>query len=145
MTTPFAPAYRGAGMLLHVTALPSRHGIGDLGPSAFTWIDRLHEAGQRWWQGLPIGPTGYGDSPYQALSSFAGNGLLISPDRLVEDGLLRTDDCAGPAFPAATVEYEAVVPFKLRLLQAAWSRFRAGARPDLKTAYEQFGQDHAVW
>jgi 4-alpha-glucanotransferase len=73
-------------VLLHVTALPSRHGIGDLGPSAFRWIDRLHEAGLRWWQGLPIGPTGWGDSPYQSLSSFAGNGLLISPDRPARRG-----------------------------------------------------------
>ena len=72
---PFPPGYRGAGVLLHVTSLPSRHGIGDLGPSAFTWIDRLREAGQQWWQGLPVGPTGWGDSPYQSLSSFAGNGL----------------------------------------------------------------------
>ena len=89
----FPPEYRASGLLLHVTSLPSPYGIGDLGPSAFSWIDRLHDAGQGWWQSLPLGPTGYGNSPYQSLSSFAGNGLLISPEGLISDGLLRTSDC----------------------------------------------------
>jgi 4-alpha-glucanotransferase len=128
---PFPPGYRASGVLLHVTSLPSPYGIGDLGPAAFAWVDRLHEAGQRWWQALPLGPTGYGDSPYQSLSSFAGNELLISPDGLIDDGLLRAADCAGQTFSATAVEYEKVVPFKVRLLETAWSRFSAGARPDL--------------
>jgi 4-alpha-glucanotransferase len=132
-------------VLLHVTSLPSPYGIGDLGPAAFAWVDRLHEAGQSWWQSLPLGPTGYGDSPYQCLSSFAGNALLISPDALIEDGLVRTSDCAGHAFPASTVEYETVVPFKLRVLETAWRRFRAGARPDLRPAYEGFRETHGPW
>ena len=132
-------------MLLHVTSLPSAYGIGDLGPAAFAWVDRLHEAGQGWWQALPLGPTGYGDSPYQSLSSFAGNGLLISPDGLIEDGLLRPADCAGQAFSPIAVDYETVVPFKVRLLEMAWSRFSAGARPDLRPAYEQFCHAHAHW
>ena len=88
---PFPPDYRASGLLLHVTSLPSPYGIGDVGPAAFAWIDRLHEAGQSWWQALPLGPTGYGNSPYQSLSSFAGNGLLISPESLIEDGLLRAE------------------------------------------------------
>jgi 4-alpha-glucanotransferase len=142
---PFPPGYRASGVLLHVTSLPSAYGIGDLGPSAFGWVDRLRDAGQRWWQALPLGPTGYGDSPYQCLSSFAGNGLLISPDGLIDDGLLATADCAGQAFSPAAVEYEKVVPFKLRLLETAWSRFSAGARPDLRPAYEQFCQAHGLW
>ena len=142
---PFPPGYRASGVLLHVTSLPSAYGIGDLGPAALAWVDRLHGAGQGWWQALPLGPTGYENSPYQALSSFAGNGLLISPDGLIEDGLLQTVDCAGQAFSATEVEYEAVVPFKLRLLETAWRRFGAGARPDLQPAYEQFCQDHALW
>jgi 4-alpha-glucanotransferase len=142
---PFPPGYRAAGVLLHVTSLPSAYGIGDLGPGAFLWVDRLHEAGQSWWQALPVGPTGYGNSPYQALSSFAGNGLLISPDGLIEDGLLQADDCGGQTFSATTVEYEKVVPFKRRLLETARSRFRSGARPDLRPAFEQFCQDHAPW
>ena len=84
---PFSSDYRASGLLLHVTSLHSPYGIGDLGPSAFEWIGRLWEAGQSWWQALPLGPTGYGNSPYQPLSSFAGNELLVSPDSLIEDGL----------------------------------------------------------
>src|SRR5262245_42877976 len=86
---PFPADYRASGLLLHVTSLPSRYGIGDVGPAAVAWIDQLHEAGQAWWQALPVGPTGYGDSPYQSLSSFAGNALLISPDWLIEDELVK--------------------------------------------------------
>jgi 4-alpha-glucanotransferase len=138
------PGYRGAGALLHVTALPSRHGIGDLGPAAFTWVDRLHEAGLQWWQGLPVGPTGWGDSPYRALSSFAGNGLLISPDLLIDEGLLRVSDC-DECFPALFVDYETVVPFKQRLLHIAWQRFTAGIRPDLSRAFEEFCARQAWW
>jgi 4-alpha-glucanotransferase len=142
---PFPPGYRASGVLLHVTSLPSPYGIGDLGPGAFGWVDRLHEAGQSWWQALPLGPTGYGDSPYQCLSSFVGNGLLISPDGLIDDGLLRAADCAGDAFSPTAVEYEKVVPFKFRVLETAWSRFSAGARPDLRPAYEQFCQAQGLW
>src|SRR5579864_5186461 len=86
---PFPADYRASGLLLHVTSLHSPYGIGDLGPAAFAWIDRLYDAGQRWWQALPLGPTGYGNSPYQALSSFAGNAQVISPQLLQEDGLLE--------------------------------------------------------
>ena len=89
---------------MHVTSLPSRYGIGDLGPDAFAWMDRLHDAGLRWWQSLPLGPTGYGDSPYSCLSSFAGNGLLLSPELLIEDGLISPSDCeAGRRFPKSAV------------------------------------------
>ena len=96
---PF-PEYRSSGVLLHVASLPSPYGIGDVGPAALAWIDRLHEAGQSWWQALPLGPTGYGNSPYQSLSSFAGNELLISPDALIEDGLLQGSECKGNLFSA---------------------------------------------
>src|SRR3981189_857696 len=120
---PFPPEYRAAGVLLHVTSLPSRYGIGDLGPAAFEWIDRLCDAGQTWWQALPLGPTGYANSPYQALSSFAGNWLLISPDGLIEDGLLRSSDCEGYSFPADHVDYETVVAFKYRLPETRFQHF----------------------
>jgi len=69
---PFPPEYRCSGILLHVTSLPSPYGIGDVGPAAVAWIDQLSDAGQSWWQALPLAPTGYGNSPYQSLSSFAG-------------------------------------------------------------------------
>ena len=92
---PFAPDYRASGLLLHVTSLPSPYGIGDLGSSAYSWVNRLRDAGQRWWQSLPLGPTGYGNSPYQPMSSFAGNAMLISPGSLILDGLLKATDCDG--------------------------------------------------
>ena len=125
---PFPPEYRASGVLLHVASLPSPYGIGDMGPAALEWVDRLHEAGQAWWQALPLGPTGYGNSPYQSLSSFAGNELLVSPDGLIEDGLLRASDCAGNSFSAAAIDYNTVILFKHRLLKTAWTTFRAGAR-----------------
>src|SRR6185369_9886360 len=146
MSVPLFPAaYRASGVLLHVTSLPSRYGIGDLGPAAVAWVDRLHEAGQGWWQALPLGPTGYGDSPYQSLSSFAGNPLLISPDWLIEDELVKSSEVATPAFPAAAVDFEAVKRFKQALLARAWKSFDAGARSDLRPAFERFSQEQAHW
>ncbi len=142
---PFPPDYRASGVLLHVASLPSPYGIGDVGPAALAWIDRLRAAGQTWWQALPLGPTGYGNSPYQSLSSFAGNGLLISPDSLIEDELLRPGDCEGCSFPDTAIDYDAVIPFKLRLLELAWSRFRSGACADLTPAYEHFCSEQSRW
>jgi 4-alpha-glucanotransferase len=144
-TLPFPPEYRASGLLLHVTSLPSKYGIGDVGPAAMAWIDQLRRAGQRWWQALPLGPTGYGNSPYQPLSSFAGNELIVSPEWLIEDGLLRKDECEAGSFRRDTVDYDAVTPFKRRLLKTAWANFAAGARRDLRASYEQFRNDQAHW
>src|SRR5580704_3923396 len=121
--TLFPPEYRASGLLLHVTSLPSPYGIGDLGSSAFSWVDRIHDAGQGWWQSLPLGPTGYGCSPYHPMSSFAGNDLLVSPACLVSNGLLNAKDCESN-FSSTVVDYEAVIPFKLRLLETAWTNFK---------------------
>src|SRR5262245_10389143 len=118
---PFPPGYRASGLLLHVTSLPSGYGVGDVGPAAYAWVDRLRDAGQTWWQALPLGPTGYGDSPYQSLSTFAGNGLLVSPDLLLEEGLLRSRDLESGTFGAARVDYPAVTRFKHRLLETVWA------------------------
>jgi 4-alpha-glucanotransferase len=146
MSAPLFPAgYRASGILLHVTSLPSRYGIGDVGPAAVAWIDGLHEAGQGWWQALPLGPTGYGDSPYQSLSSFAGNPLLISPDWLTEDGLVRSRDCAGWSLSGTAVDFDAVKRFKRRLLDEAWRNFRTGMRADLRVSFQQFAWDQAHW
>src|SRR6266571_7821519 len=142
---PFPPHYRASGLLMHITSLPSPYGIGDVGPAALSWIDRLHEAGQTWWQALPLGPTGYGNSPYQPMSSFVGNVLLISPDWLIEDGLLRAKDCTAPSSSETKVDYGAVIPFKHRLLQRAWSTFSTGTFPELRAAFEQFCHDQAHW
>ncbi len=137
--------FRRSGILLHVTSLPSAYGIGDFGPTAVSWIDQLVDAGQSWWQALPLGPTGQDNSPYQPLSSFAGNELLISPDRLVEDGLLAARDVAHDPFPASAVDYHACIPFKLRLLEKAWDNFNAGARSDLRPDLERFCRDQTHW
>jgi len=144
MLPPFRSDYRSSGTLLHVTSLPSPYGIGDLGPSAFSWIDRLHDGGQGWWQSLPLGPTGYGNSPYQSLSSFAGNALLISPEGLISDGLLNMSDCASQ-FPSDQVDYDSVIPFKEKLLEKAWTRFSSGERSDLRPAYEEFCATQDTW
>ena len=141
---PFPPDYRASGLLLHITSLPSPYGIGDLGSSAFSWVDRLHDAGQRWWQSLPLGPTGYGNSPYQSMSSFAGNAMLISPGCLISDGLLSAKDCESD-FPSDVVDYEAVIPFKIRLLETAWAKFKAGERKDLRPVYDEFCAQQEHW
>jgi len=141
---PFPSAYRASGLLLHVTSLPSPYGIGDVGPAALTWIDRLADAGQSFWQALPLGPTGYGNSPYQPLSSFAGNELTISPAWLIEDGLLQPGDVQPRAFPQNEVDYNAVTPFKQQLLETAWGRFTA-APSNLRSAYQQFCNNQAHW
>ncbi len=141
----FPPGYRASGLLLHVTSLPGRYGIGDVGPEALAWVDRLEEAEQSWWQALPLGPTGYGDSPYQPLSSFAGNWLLISPEGLIAEGLLQPSEAAHASFPEAAVDYDAVAEFKRRLLETVWSRFDTRAGRDLKIAYDQFRTEQAHW
>jgi len=142
---PFPSEYRASGLLLHVTSLPSPYGIGDVGPAALTWIDRLDEAGQSWWQSLPLGPTGSGNSPYQPMSSFAFNGLLISPDWLIEDELLGASDFQLRSFPRNEVDYNAVTPYKHVLFDTAWTNFRAGARADLRPAFLQFRDAQAHW
>lgn len=142
---PFPPEYRASGILAHVTSLPSDRGIGDFGPAARQWIDRLQAAGQSWWQFLPLGPAGPGDSPHYSPSSFAVNELLISPDDLIEEGLLRHDDGVERVPATASVDYAAIIPFKERLVGDAWRSFLAGARPDLRSAFEAFCRNQRHW
>lgn len=119
---------RASGILLHLTSLPGRFGVGDLGPASDWFLDVLAETGQRWWQMLPVGPVGAGDSPYASPSSFAGSPLLISPDLLRDDGLLTDAELAGlPEFPTDRVDFDAVSREKTRLLRLAFSRFRPDA------------------
>jgi 4-alpha-glucanotransferase len=136
---------RSAGLLLHPTSLPGPYGIGDFGLVAYAWVDALVRARQKWWQILPLGPTGYGDSPYQSFSAFAGNTNLISPDTLVQEGLLARADLAGPSFPAGYVDFGAVVPFKDGLLARAWENFESGAAPALRQPFEAFGVEQGAW
>ncbi len=131
---------------MHVTSLPSPYGIVDVGPAAYAWVDRLCDAGQRWWQALPLGPTGCGNSPYSCLSSFAGNSLLVSPDLLIEEGLLSPSDCEeGSRLPKDVVDFDAVIPFKHRLLEQAWRNFDSSARPELRADFERFCSEEAHW
>jgi 4-alpha-glucanotransferase len=108
------------------------------------WIDRLRKSGQTWWQALPLGPTGYSHSPYHCLSSFAGNGLLISPEFLIQDGLLRQEECP-ETFPSGEVDYSRVIPFKHGLLRAAWTRFHSAGRKEMLSEYEEFCQSRSGW
>jgi 4-alpha-glucanotransferase len=142
---PFRPDFRASGILAHVTSLPTDRGIGDFGPAARRWIDRLQAAGQSWWQVLPLGPIGDGASPYSSPSSFAANELLISPDDLIDDELLRPGDCAESVPTTASVHYPAVIPFKERLVGDAWRSFLGGARADLRSAFEAFCRDQGHW
>jgi 4-alpha-glucanotransferase len=115
---------RAAGVFLHPTSLPSKYGIGDLGKNAYTWIDLIAGANQLFWQVCPLGPTGYGDSPYQSLCSFAGNQLLISPEKLREQGLLTSEELdAFPALPDGRVDFGGVIVAKDKLFEKAFDRF----------------------
>lgn len=136
---------RSCGILLHPTSLPGPFGIGDLGPTAFAWLDMLARAKQTWWQMLPVGPTGYGDSPYQSYSTFAGSLNLLSPELLVREGLLRAEDIGGQWFPDDRVEYPAVEPFKLGLVRRAWAVYRGGSASHLRAAYDEFLHERRAW
>ena len=131
---------------MHPTSLPGRFGIGDLGAEAHRFADFLEASGQSLWQVLPLGPTGYGDSPYACYSAFAGNTLLISPDRLVEAGLLPKADLeATPAFAATEVNFEGVHRFKDEVLQKAYDRFASAHDSDLRNEFEAFCAKQASW
>ena len=136
---------RASGIVLHPTSLPGPYGIGDLGPAAYAWIDALVQARQRWWQILPLGPTGYGDSPYQCFSAFAGNPLLVSPDLLREDGLIGAADLEVPAFPAARVDFGPVIAFKSRLLRRAWENFQSRGAGHLRQHFDDFIERRQHW
>jgi 4-alpha-glucanotransferase len=136
---------RSGGILLHPTSLPGPYGIGDLGPQAYHFVDWLEATGCKLWQLLPLGPTGYGDSPYQCFSAFAGNPYLISFDFLLQDGLLTQDDLNNmPDFNASHVDFGLLIPWKLGLLQEAFSRF-ASASDDLHKEFNYFCAENASW
>lgn len=137
---------RASGVLLHPTSLPGRFGIGELGAEAFRFAEFLAGAGQSLWQVLPLGHTGYGDSPYQCFSAFAGNPLLVSLEALATDGLLDAGVlAAAPAFPDAAVDYEEVARFKLPLLARAFERFETAPRPAARDDFESFCRAQAPW
>ncbi len=136
---------RSSGILLHPTSLPGPYGIGDLGPEAFRFVDFLAESGVRLWQTLPLGPTGYGDSPYQCFSAFAGNPYLVSPDFLLRDDYLHPNDLVEkPNFPTRKVDFGRIIPWKLNLLERAYLRFSSDPARD-RGSFERFCADESHW
>ena len=144
-STPYVnDGRRAAGVLLHPTSLPGRYGIGDLGYEATVFLDWAQSASLKLWQVLPLNPPGYGNSPYGCHSSYAGNPLLISPQRLLQEGLLpdhAADDV--PEFPDGHVDFDRVRPYKLELLRASWRHFNAHARDEQHQALARFEADNA--
>lgn len=137
---------RASGILLHPTSLPGRYGIGDLGEWAYRFVDWLEAAGQSYWQVLPLGPTSYGDSPYQSLSAFAGNPNLISLDKLLGDGWLTDDDLKTvPDFPEHLVDFGEVITYHNLVLALAYKRFEESAMLEQQTAFNDWCGQNAYW
>jgi 4-alpha-glucanotransferase len=138
-------AERLSGILLHPSSLPSRGGIGDFGPAAYEFLDWMVSARQGLWQILPLGPLGYGNSPYSAISAFAGNPLLISLERLAERGWISPQRLHQLPESTGQVEYERVSRLKLPLLQEAAGNFLRSATGSARQRYEEFKRDHSWW
>lgn len=137
---------RSSGILLHPTSFPSRFGIGDLGDEAYRFIDFLKDSYQQYWQILPLGPTGFGNSPYMCYSALAGNPLLISPEKLRDRDLLADDDFTNlPEFPLDNVNYQQVESTKIPLLKKACSNFKANITKEQQQAFEKFSHSKAYW
>ncbi len=137
---------RRSGILLHPTSLPGPYGIGSFDRAAYEWVDFLAATRQTLWQVLPLGPTGYADSPYQSFSTFAGNPYLIGLEDLVEEGLLAREVLErAPDFPQARVDYGAVYRWKLPVLRQAASQFQARATADQRAEFEEFCAQNADW
>lgn len=136
---------RAAGVLLHPTSLPGHYGVGDLGPEAYHFVHFLEVTGQRLWQVFPLGPTGYQNSPYQSFSAFAGNPILISPDKLAEDGLLDASDLQDvPEFSLHHADFERVIGFKNHLFQKAFIKFRKDKNGACAN-YDAFCEENRDW
>lgn len=139
---------RSSGVLLHISSLPNRYGIGSMGKEAYQFVDFLISARQKLWQVFPLGPTGYGDSPYQCFSAFAGNPLLIDLDLLVEDGFLSKKDLdEAPQFPDNRVDYGPVITFKFPLLRKAYENFiiKAEKQKLLQEKFDRFCEINKAW
>ena len=138
--------HRSAGILLHPTSLPGPYGIGDIGPEAIKWIDFLADSGFGLWQVLPLGPTGFGDSPYQCFSANAGNPYLISPEILLSENFLHSDDLVDhPKFSTGKVDFGAVIPWKLGVLNRAYIRFKNIFSTKVNKQYDEFIKKNAEW
>ncbi|MBN2805120.1 MAG: 4-alpha-glucanotransferase [Prolixibacteraceae bacterium] len=136
---------RKSGILLHISSLPSVHGIGDFGPEAYHFVDQLAENGFSVWQFLPVGPVGPGNSPYQAYSAYAGEPLLISMEVLQKWGLLPEEDLEPPLFDPEKVDYDKVTSWKYPLFQLAWIQFREFSDPAFQHEFKVFMDEHHWW
>lgn len=137
---------RSSGILLHPTSFPGRYGIGDLGDAAYRFVDFLEETGQTLWQVMPLGPTGYGDSPYASFSAFAGNPLLISPDILAAEGYLTEEDLTEiPDFPADHVDFGPVIDYKKSLLARSFEHFKEKFTDEVEAGFNAFRQENKNW
>jgi 4-alpha-glucanotransferase len=137
---------RTSGILLHPTSLPGKYGIGELGLEAYRFADQLARARQTLWQVLPLGPTGYGDSPYQSFSALAGNTLLVSLDLLVKEGLLTDEDLKGAEdLPLDRVDFGKAIDFKQARLETAYERFKQKGSEKLRRAFDVFCEYAASW
>ncbi|HQY23696.1 MAG TPA: 4-alpha-glucanotransferase [Thermoflexales bacterium] len=137
---------RTSGVLLHPTSLPGRYGIGEFSDEAYRFVDWLVSAGQTLWQVMPLGPTGYGDSPYQCFSAFAGNPLLIGLDALARDGALSAADLANtPVFPDEKVDFGPVIEYKKAILRKSYDRFATSARAAERQDFARFCAENATW
>jgi 4-alpha-glucanotransferase len=137
---------RSSGILLHPTSLPGKFGIGDLGPEAYDLVERLASARQALWQILPLGPTGYGDSPYQSFSAFAGNPLLISPELLIKDGLISETDLANaPSFSTTRVDFGEARKWKAGILETAFEGFTSMNDEALRGSFESYCRTNKEW
>jgi 4-alpha-glucanotransferase len=137
---------RSSGVLLHPTSLPGRYGIGDLGEWAYNFVDWLESAYQTLWQILPLGPTSYGDSPYQTLSAFAGNAYLVSLDKVAREGWLTQADLADvPNFPADHVDYGWIIPYHTEILTRAFQNFSANASAREKQQFAEWCAENGDW
>jgi len=140
------PFPRSCGILLHPTSFPSRYGIGDLGREAYQFVDFLVESAQQLWQILPLGPTGYGNSPYMSFSALAGNPLLLSPDILLEKGLLTPEDIQDiPQFPLDKVDFEKVITWKMPILRQAARNFNQNPNTFKYRQFEGFCNGNSFW
>jgi len=136
---------RSAGILLHPTSLPGKFGIGDLGKEAYNFVDFLDHSGQKLWQVFPLSPTGYGDSPYQCFSAFAGNPLLVSPEKLLDDGLLTHADLKHvPKFNPSTIDFGEVIEYKKSLLKKVYAHFKENTN-GFEKQFDQFCSSHNDW
>jgi 4-alpha-glucanotransferase len=138
---------RASGVLLHISSLPAPYGIGTIGQSAFNWVDFLDSTGVKYWQILPVNPTGYGNSPYQGLSAFAGNPLFIDLQDLIHDGLLLKSDLqkSSPRFPLQKIDFKKLLNWKPAILKLAFENFIDRNSPQTKLDYDQFTTDNAFW